>query len=175
MPDSSPPSSNASSGRRDKTDRGLRAEIGSTALRESFEDSISSQPQIEGTARRRDASIRPACLCARIADEYRGKDTRVLDLTSVTPIFDFFVITTATSARQMRAIVDEVNRAMTTEGSRRIGIEGATSGTWILQDFGDIVLHVFAADARKLYDLENLWADAVPVDWQAYLDGLKSA
>src|SRR5580700_10516308 len=121
MPDSSPPSSNASSGRRDKTDRGLRAEIGSKALRESFEDSISSQPQIEGIARRRDASIRQACLCARIADEYRGKDTRVLDLTSVTPIFDFFVITTATSARQMRAIVDEVNRAMTTEGSRRIG------------------------------------------------------
>lgn len=85
------------------------------------------------------------------------------------------MITTATSARQMRAIVDEVDRVLTSEGSRRIGTEGATTGTWILQDFGDIVLHVFTAEARKLYDLENLWADAVPVDWQAYLDGLKSA
>ncbi len=53
--------------------------------------------------------------------------------------------------------------------------EGSAESSWILQDFGDIVLHVFTAEARKLYDLENLWADAVPVDWQAYLDSLKSA
>jgi len=141
----------------------------------SFEGFISSQPNIDAIVSRRDASIRQACLCAHIADEYRGKDTRVLDLTGVTPIFDFFVLTTATSARQMRAIADEVDRVLTAEGSRPLGTEGTTSATWILQDFGDIVLHVFAADARKLYDLENLWADAVPVDWQAFLDGLKSA
>lgn len=140
-----------------------------------FEGSISSQPHIDANASRRDASIRQACLCARIADEYRGRDTRVLDLTAVTPIFDFFVLTTATSARQMRAIADEVDRVLTGEGSRRLGTEGTGSATWILQDFGDIVLHVFTAEARKLYDLENLWADALPVDWQAYLDGLKSA
>ena len=73
------------------------------------------------------------------------------------------------------ATSDASDVALTAEGSRRIGAEGTTSGTWILQDFGDIVLHVFTAEARKLYDLENLWADAVPVDWQAYLDGLKSA
>jgi ribosome-associated protein len=116
-------------------------------------------------------------LCARIADEYRGKDTRVLDLTGVTAIFDFFVLTTATSDRQMRAIADEVDRVLSAEGSRRLGTEGTATptNTWILQDFGDIVLHVFTAEARKLYDLENLWADALPVDWQAYLDGLKSA
>lgn len=99
----------------------------------------------------------------------------MLDLTPVTPIFDFFVITTATSARQMRAIADEVDRALTADGSQRLGTEGTAAATWILQDFGDIVLHVMTAEARKLYDLENLWADAVPVDWQAYLDGLKSA
>jgi ribosome-associated protein len=99
----------------------------------------------------------------------------VLDLTAVTPIFDFFVLTTASSVRQMRAIADEVDRVLGSEGSRPLGREGGESATWILHDFGDIVLHVFTAEARKLYDLENLWADAVPVDWQAYLDGLKSA
>jgi ribosome-associated protein len=75
----------------------------------------------------------------------------------------------------MRAIADEVDRVLTGEGSRRLGTEGTASATWILQDFGDVVLHVFSAEARNLYDLENLWADAVRVDWQAYLDGLKSA
>src|SRR5947208_486519 len=114
--------------------------------------------------------MRHACLCARIADEYRGRDTVVLDLTQVTPIFDFFVLTTASSARQMRAIADEVDRVLTGEGSQSLGTEGSDSATWILQDFGDVVLHLFTAEARKLYDLEHLWADAVRVDWQAFLD-----
>jgi ribosome-associated protein len=140
-----------------------------------FEGLISSQPRIEAHTARRDASIRQACLCAHIADEYRGRDVRVLDLTGVTPIFDFFVLTTATSPRQARAIAEEVDRVLSAEGSQRLSAEGSASSSWILQDFGDIVLHVFTAEARKLYDLENLWADAVPVDWQAYLDGLKSA
>jgi ribosome-associated protein len=127
------------------------------------------------SAARRNAGIRQACLCARIADEYRGRDTVVLDLTSVTAIFDFFVVTTAGSPRQMRAIADEVNRVLSAEGSHPLGTEGADSATWVLQDYGDIVLHVFTPAARSLYDLEHLWADAVRVDWQGYLDSSKTA
>jgi len=108
-----------------------------------------------------------ACLCARVADEYRGKDTLVLDLTRVTPIVDYFVITTATSGRQMHAIADEVSRTLTGEGSTRLGVEGADGNSWILLDYGDIVLHVFTQEARDTYDLEHLWADADRVDWQA--------
>jgi ribosome-associated protein len=136
---------------------------------------ISSQPQLEMSAQRRSAGIRQACLCARIADEYRGRDTVVLDLTGVTPIFDFFVVTTATSPRQMRAIADEVQRVLSAEGSKSKGTEGGESATWVLQDYGDIVLHVFTPAARTLYDLEHLWGDAVPVDWQGYLDSSKTA
>jgi ribosome-associated protein len=127
------------------------------------------------SAARRNASIRQACLCARIADEYRGRDTIVLDLTGVTAIFDFFVVTTAGSPRQMRAIADEVQRVLSLEGSKSLGTEGADSATWVLQDYGDIVLHVFTPAARSLYDLEHLWADAVRVDWQGYLDSSKTA
>jgi len=127
------------------------------------------------SAARRAAGIRQACLCARIADEYRGRDTVVLDLTGVTPIFDFFVLTTATSPRQMRAIADEVHRVLSAEGARSLGTEGADSATWMLQDYGDIVLHVFTPAARSLYDLEHLWADAARVDWQGYLDSSKTA
>jgi ribosome-associated protein len=114
-------------------------------------------------------------LCARIADEYRGRDTVVLDLTGVTAIFDFFVLTTAGSPRQMRAIADEVHRVLSAEGSEPLGTEGADSATWVLQDYGDIVLHIFTPAARSLYDLEHLWADAVRVDWQGYLDSSKTA
>jgi ribosome-associated protein len=127
------------------------------------------------SAARRNASIRQACLCARIADEYRGRDTIVLDLTGVTAIFDFFVLTTAGSPRQMRAIAEEVQRVLSAEGSQSLGTEGADSATWVLQDYGDIVLHVFTPAARSLYDLEHLWADAVRVDWQGYLDSSKTA
>jgi ribosome-associated protein len=99
----------------------------------------------------------------------------VLDLTAVTPIFDFFVLTTASSPRQMRAIAEEVKRVLTAEGSKPLGTEGADSSTWVLEDYGDIVLHVFTPAARSLYDLEHLWADAVRVDWQGYLDSSKTA
>ena len=71
----------------------------------------------------------------------------------------------------MRALAEEVLRHMKKdEGERPRGTEGTDgNSTWILYDFGDIVLHVFTADARKLYDLEHLWADAPQVDWKALL------
>lgn len=89
-------------------------------------------------------------------------------MTVATPIVDFFIVTTATSGRQMRAIAEEVERLMKTHDSRpRVGVEGRSSETWILQDYGDIVLHVFSPEGRALYDLERLWADAPHVDWAA--------
>lgn len=121
------------------------------------------QPITSAIGRR---SLEQARLCARIADEYRGKDTVVLDLTDITPIVDYFVITTGANRRQMRAIADEVDRVLSEAGSQRLGVEGYESDSWILQDYGDIVLHIFTAEARALYDLERLWADARRVDWR---------
>jgi ribosome-associated protein len=111
-------------------------------------------------------SLAHAIRCAQIADEYRGEDTLVLDLTSVTAILDFFVITTASSKRQMNAIADEVDRVLKAEGSSRLGREGREGTSWVLHDYGDIVLHVFTPETRELYDLEHLWADAKHVDWK---------
>lgn len=122
---------------------------------------------IDLTARRA-ASRKLASLAAKVAEELKGKETVVLDLTAVTPIMDFFVITTATSGRQMRAIAEEVEMLMKANGSRpRVGVEGRESETWILQDFGDIVLHVLSPEGREMYDLEHLWADAPQVNWKA--------
>ena len=122
---------------------------------------------------RRAASCQLASLAAQAAEELKGKATVVLDMTLVTPIFDYFVITTATSGRQMRAIAEEVEMLMKSHGSRpRVGVEGRDSETWILQDYGDIVLHVLSAEGRDLYDLEHLWADALQVDWKATVESL---
>ncbi len=119
---------------------------------------------------RRRRSLKYACLVARVADEFKGQDILVMDLTAITPIVDYFVLATATNRRQMHAVVEEVDRAMAAVGSQRIGIEGYDSNRWILQDYGDVVLHVFSPEARQLYDLEHLWADAPRVQWQALIE-----
>lgn len=113
------------------------------------------------------AGLIDAVAAARACDDYRGRETVVLDLTGITPICDYFVITTATNRRQMNAIADEVHRRLTESGSRRLGREGYDSSTWVVQDYGDVVLHVFAPETRAHYDLENLWGDAPHVDWQS--------
>lgn len=115
------------------------------------------------------ASRANAVVAASIADQLRGQDILVLDLTGITSIVDFFVIATGTSHRQMHAIADEVNRKLKREdGNRRLSIEGyRTEGNWILTDYGDVVLHVFTAEGRSLYNLEQLWADAPRIDWKA--------
>jgi len=121
-----------------------------------------------------ETALRQACESARIARDYRGEDTVVLDLRELTPIFDYFVISTGSSRRQMHAIAEEVDRVLSAEGSSRQGIEGYRESSWILQDYGDIVLHVFDHDCRERYALESLWADAKKVDWAAHL-GLPKA
>ncbi len=114
------------------------------------------------------ASLANALNAAIIADQFRGQNILVLDLTHITSIVDFFVIATATSQRQAHAVADEVNRKLKHEdGNRRISIEGyRTEGNWILTDYGDVVLHVFTPEGRALYNLEQLWADAPRIEWK---------
>lgn len=111
-------------------------------------------------------SLSDAVTAARICDDLRGRDTLVLDLTGITPIFDYFVISTATNRRQLHAMADEVHQSLKQTGSKRIGREGHDSNHWVVQDYGDVVLHVFTPEMRSLYDLENLWGDAPRVDWE---------
>lgn len=108
-----------------------------------------------------DENFETARLVARIADDFRGKDILLLDMQPITPIVDFFIVVTATSQRQMKALGEEVARVMKKRGQQRLGEEGTDGdGVWVLQDFGDVVLHVFTPEGRELYDLEGLWADA---------------
>lgn len=107
-----------------------------------------------------------ACLCARIAVDNKARDVVVLDMRHVTPIFDYLVLATGASRRQMHSIAEEVDAAMRDAGDIRLGIEGYHSSRWILQDYGDVVVHVFDPEAREYYALEDLWADGKKVDWE---------
>ena len=114
-------------------------------------------------------SLSNAVIAAHIADQLRGQNIVVLDLTGITSIVDFFIIATGTSGRQMHAIADEVNRKLKHEdGNRRVSIEGyRTEGNWILVDYGDVVVHVFSEETRRFYEIERLYKDVEPLDWAA--------
>lgn len=107
-----------------------------------------------------------ACLVAKVAADNKGSDIRVLDLREITPLFDFFVIATGTSRRQVHTITEEVDAALRGVGDTRTGIEGYEASKWVVQDYGDVVVHVFDPDTRDYYKLEELWADAKTIDWE---------
>lgn len=107
-----------------------------------------------------------AAACARVAAENKGRDVLVLDMRELTPLYDYLVIATGASRRLMHTIAEEVDAHLTQMGDHRIGIEGYESSKWIVQDYGDIVLHVFDPSAREFYALEELWADAPRIDWE---------
>ena len=103
-----------------------------------------------------------------MAEETRGGDVRVLDLRGVTPMFDYFVIATGSSGRQIHAMADEIKQAIAKEFSDKPrATEGYEEGRWIVLDYGDVVVHLFDAEAREFWDLEGLWSDAKPVAMQA--------
>ncbi len=131
------------------------------------ERDVTIPPMTKGRRSQLDRSLQQACLAARILEDTRGQETLVLDLTGVTSIVDFFVLATGTSPRQMKAMAEEVHKILKQGGAKRIGYEGEESSQWLLQDYGDLVIHLFTPDARKLYDLEHLWAEAPQVDWKA--------
>lgn len=90
----------------------------------------------------------------------------VLDVRNLSPVTDFFVIATGTSARQMRSVAEEIEEMAAPKNHVAISRSGYESDTWILLDFVDVIVHIFNQDSRQYYDLDNLWGDAPRVEWQ---------
>jgi ribosome-associated protein len=119
-------------------------------------------------ADRPDRSLQLALTAARIAEENRGRDIVILDMRELTSIFDYFVLATGSSRRQMHAISEEIDRVLQeTMSDHRLGIEGYVEGRWILLDYGDVVVHLFDEEAREYYALEQLWCGAKVVAREA--------
>ena len=97
----------------------------------------------------------------------------VLDMRELTAIFDYFVIATGSSRRQLHAMSEEIDHFLEDEmGDRRMQIEGYAESRWIILDYGTVVIHLFDQETRAYYDLENLWTEALRVDLAETLAGL---
>ena len=108
-----------------------------------------------------DAGLKRALLAARVAEENRGRDIVVLDMRPMTAMFDYFVLASGASRRQLHAMSEEIDHALEDRlGDRRLGIEGYEESRWILLDYGDVVIHLFEPATRAYYALEDLWAQA---------------
>ena len=112
-------------------------------------------------------SVARARVAVAGAADKKGADLAVLDVADVLSIIDLFVLVSASNVRQVRTIVDEVEQALTEhDGSKPISVEGLADASWVLLDYGDIVVHVFLDETRAYYDLDRLWADVprIPLD-----------
>jgi ribosome-associated protein len=107
-------------------------------------------------------------LAARAAESKSGEDTAVLALGELLVLTDAFVITSGRNSRQVKTIVDEVERQVgEVHGRKPVRVEGLDDARWVLMDYGDFLVHVFLDEAREFYDLEHLWTDAPRVAWSA--------
>lgn len=81
-------------------------------------------------------------------------------------ITDLFMLTSATNTRQVRTVVDEIEHALKRDAEiAPRSVEGLDDASWVLLDYGDVIVHVFLTETRAFYDLDKLWADAPRVDW----------
>jgi ribosome-associated protein len=116
---------------------------------------------------RQERSKQLAVAAARTAEDNRGSDIVLLDMRPMTTEFDYFVLVTGNSRRQLHAISEEIDRVLETElGDQRMGIEGYNESRWILLDYGTVVVHLFDAETRSYYALEDLWGNAQRVPWK---------
>lgn len=104
-----------------------------------------------------------AGIAARALEDKKARDVKILKTAEQTVIADYFVICNGTSSTHIKALVDEVDRKLSEAGEPPIRREGLRSDIWVLMDFGSVIVHVFADEARKFYNLERLWSDSEEV------------
>lgn len=112
------------------------------------------------------SSLDLAKIAAQACDDKQGTDIVVLPVGDVLAVTEYFVVTSAQSGRQVRAIADNVleNVRILTDRSP-LRTEGAREQQWVLIDYGDVVVHVFAEEQRRFYEIERLYKDVTPVEW----------
>ena len=103
-------------------------------------------------------------LAAAALEDRKAEDVTVIDISEISPIADYFIIANGTNQNQLQAMRDAVDEALYKAGVKVQQIEGNQSSTWILMDYGDIIIHIFSKEDRLFYDLERTWRDGKVVD-----------
>ena len=98
-----------------------------------------------------------------------GENIVAIDMSQASPIFDTFILCSASNARLMNAIRDAIEDNMAKEGYDVKHVEGLRDSKWILMDFDDVIVHIFEQEERRAYNLEKLWADMPTIDIGDYL------
>ena len=118
------------------------------------------------SVKKTDTARKLAIVCARIAQDSNATDITVLDLRGVSPITDYFVISTGSSNRQMRTVAQQIAEHGKSVGQPPWQTAGIEGGQWIVLDFVDVVVHIFDEQHRRYYDLELIWGESPHVRWK---------
>ena len=111
-----------------------------------------------------------AQIACKAIDDKKGQDIKVIDIHNVSVIADYFVIASGTNSNQVLAIVDNVEEQLGRAGFEAKQIEGNRNSSWILMDYGDVIVHVFDEENRLFYDLERIWRDGKVLEMDAFLE-----
>ena len=111
-----------------------------------------------------------AQIACKAIDDKKGQDIKVIDIHSVSVIADYFVIASGTNSNQVQAIVDNVEEQLGRAGFEAKQIEGNRICSWILMDYGDVIVHVFDEENRLFYDLERIWRDGKVLEIDEFLE-----
>ena len=108
-------------------------------------------------------------IIVKALDSKKGLDIRLIKVSDITALTEYFVLATGTSSTQVRALAEEAEIRMSQAGVEPHHTEGKSTG-WILLDYGDVVVHVLNEQSREFYDLERLWADGEKIDISDIID-----
>jgi ribosome-associated protein len=126
---------------------------------------------MDALKRQKERSLQLALAAIQTAEDNGGRDLLVLDMREHTSLFDYFVLATGTSRRQLHAMSEEIDHKLEDDlQDKRMSIEGYDASRWIVLDYGTVVIHLFDDEMREYYSLESLWADARPVDLSDVLE-----
>lgn len=108
-----------------------------------------------------------ALIAVNALEDKKAEDIRILDISEISTIADYFIIANGTNKSQIQAIADNISEILGRAGVTMRQIEGYQNANWVLMDFQDVIIHIFDKENRLFYDLERIWRDGVLIEKEA--------
>ena len=117
-----------------------------------------------------DQSLNMVKIAYDALDDKLAEDIKIIDIRSISVLADYFIIADGTTKNQVQAMVDNVDETLGRAGFEAKQIEGTRNSSWVLMDYGDMIVHVFDEENRLFYDLERIWRDGKELDISQFLE-----